>query len=255
MIITDQFLLIHGLENEKQDLTTPQARETYYYKKLNYLKEHCDKHTLLIIDNFDAEDERTQELLEGPYSVIFTTRISREKDGYQELSIHPMDNPEDLIALFQKFYKRPLQSGDDMILLQIFDKIARHTYGIELLARQMQASRMSPASMLDFFNGKETPASRRSHIVMEHILNVMTDLFHLGSLTEEKLSILKNMALLPVEGIETETFFDLTELDDFMLIDELIDSSFIQYNYITDVISLHPLIVNTIQKNDSDFRL
>lgn len=65
MIITDQFLLIHGLENEKQDLTTPQARETYYYKKLNYLKEHCDKHTLLIIDNFDAEDERTQELLEG----------------------------------------------------------------------------------------------------------------------------------------------------------------------------------------------
>lgn len=52
MIITDQFLLIHGLENEKQDLTTPQARETYYYKKLNYLKEHCDKHTLLIIDNF-----------------------------------------------------------------------------------------------------------------------------------------------------------------------------------------------------------
>ena len=74
MIITDKFLLIHGLENEKQDLTTPQARETYYYKKLNYLKEHCDKHTLLIIDNFDAEDERTQELLEGPYSVIFTTR-------------------------------------------------------------------------------------------------------------------------------------------------------------------------------------
>ena len=114
---------------------------------------------------------------------------------------------------------------------------------------------MSPASMLDFFNGKETPSSRRSHIVMEHILNVTTDLFHLGSLTEEKLSILKNMALLPVEGIETETFFDLTELDDFMLIDELIDSSFIQYNYITDVISLHPLIVNTIQKNDSDFRL
>jgi hypothetical protein len=45
----------------------------------------------------------------------------------------------------------------------------------------------------------------------------------LGSLTEEKLSILKNMALLPVEGIETETFFDLTELDDFMLIDELIE--------------------------------
>ena len=123
MIITDQFLLIHGLENEKQDLTTPQARETYYYKKLNYLKEHCDKHTLLIIDNFDAEDERTQELLEGPYSVIFTTRISREKDGYQELSIHPMDNPEDLIALFQKFYKRPLQSGDDMILLQILIRL------------------------------------------------------------------------------------------------------------------------------------
>ena len=38
MIITDQFLLIHGLENEKQDLTTPQVRETYYYKKAELFK-------------------------------------------------------------------------------------------------------------------------------------------------------------------------------------------------------------------------
>ena len=33
MLISDQFLLIRGLESEKQDLTTPQAREAYYEKK------------------------------------------------------------------------------------------------------------------------------------------------------------------------------------------------------------------------------
>ena len=54
--------------------------------------------------------------------------------------------------------------------------------------------------------------------------------WQLSGLTPEKVSILKNMVLLPVEGVETELFFDLTELEDFMLLDELIDSSFIQYN-------------------------
>lgn len=60
---------------------------------------------------------------------------------------------------------------------------------------------------------------------------------------------MKNMALLPVEGVETELFFDLTDLEDFMLLDQLIDSSFIQYNCISDTISLHPLMVDTWCKN------
>ena len=61
-------------------------------------------------------------------------------------------------------------------------------------------------------------------------MEVMQQIFDLSDLTPEKVSILKNMVLLPVEGVETELFFDLTELGDFMLLDELIDSSFIQYN-------------------------
>lgn len=62
---------------------------------------------------------------------------------------------------------------------------------------------------------------------MDHVMEVMQQIFDLSGLTPEKVSILKNMVLLPVEGVETELFFDLTELEDFMLLDELIDSSFI----------------------------
>lgn len=85
MLISDQFLHIRGLESEKQDLTTPQARESFYNKKLNYLKEHCNRDTLLVVDNLDTQDSRLPQLLEGRYSMIITSRISREKDGYQEL--------------------------------------------------------------------------------------------------------------------------------------------------------------------------
>ena len=246
MVISDQFLSIRGLENENQDLTTPQAREAYYFKKLNYLKDNCGGETLLIVDNFDAEDDRLTEFLEGKYAVILSSRISREKDGYQELSVRPISRPEDQMALFRKFYKRPLRGGEEELIFRLFEKIGFHTYGIELLAKQMQAARTSPANMLDYFEGKSAPAEKRSRLVMDHIMEVMTQIFRLSNLTDEKLAILKNMALLPVEGIDTELFFDLTELEDFMLIDELIDSSFIQFNYITDAISLHPLIANTI---------
>lgn len=253
MIVTDQFLLIHGLENDRQDLTTPQAREAYYYKKLNYLKDHCDQNTLLIFDNFDAEDGRLTELLEGRYSVILSSRISREKDGYQEMSIHPLDDPQEQLALFCRFYKRPLDDSGKAAVFRLLEKIGSHTYGIELLAKQMQASRMSPEGMLDYFSGKSASSERRSRLVVDHIMEVMTQIFRLSALSDEKVSILKNMALLPVEGVETELFFDLTELEDFMLIDELIDSSYIQYNYISDVISLHPLIASTISRAYPNF--
>ena len=253
MLISDQFLLIHGLENEKQDLTTPQAREAYYHKKLNYLKDHCDRSTLLIVDNFDSEDDRLTELLEGRYSMIFSSRLSREKDGYQELRIHPLDSREDQMALFRKFYKRPLSTEDEEALFRILERIHFHTYGMELLAKQMQASRTSPTQMQYYFEGKRTPSEKRTKLVVDHVMDVMAPIFRLSNLSEEKLSILKTMTLLPIEGIETELFFDLTELDDFMLLDELIDSSFIQYNYISDVISLHPLIANTIARTYPDF--
>ena len=246
MLITDQFLLIHGLENEKQNLTTPQAREAYYEKKLNYLKEHCGRDTLLVVDNLDAQDSRLPQLLEGRYSMILTSRISREKEGYQELAIHSLDRWEDQLALFKKFYKRPLGPEEEPALMEVFRRMGFHTYGIQLLARQMQASRLSPSAMLDYLHGSAGTVQRRPQMVMEHVLEVMGQIFDLSRLPPEKISILKNMALLPVEGVETELFFELTGLEDYMLLDELIDGSFIQYNCISDMISLHPLLVDTI---------
>lgn len=246
MMISDQFLRIRGLESEKQDLTTPQAREAYYEKKLNYLKEHCGRETLLVVDNLDIQDPRLIQLLEGRYSMIITSRISREKDGYQELAVRPLDSWEDQLALFQKFYKRPVGAQEEQALAEVFQRIGYHTYGIQLLARQMQASHLAPAAILDYLRGTGGTVQRRSQMVIHHVMEVMQQIFDLSGLSPEKLSILKNMALLPVEGVETELFFELTELEDFIMLDELIDSSFIQYDAVSDVICLHPLMADTI---------
>lgn len=253
MLISDQFLCIRGMESENQDLTTISNREAYYYKKLNYLKDHCGPDTLLIIDNFDSEDARLTEWMEGNYTMLFSSRLSWENYGYQELTVHPFDQPEDQINLFRRFYKRPINEDDEKILYQIFEKMGFHTYGIELLAKQMQASHVSPEHMLSYFSGKATVSAKRTKLVMEHVMETMSQIFRISNLSPEKLSILENMTLLPIEGIETELFFELTELEDFMLIDELINSSFIQYNYITDVISLHPLIAGTVTRTNPGF--
>ncbi len=253
MVISDQFLRIRGLESERQDLTTPQAREAYYEKKLDYLKEHCGRDTLLVVDNLDTQDCQLLRLLEGRYSMIITSRVSREKDGYQELAVRPLDRWEDQLALFRKFYKRPMGSQEEPALAEIFQRIGYHTYGIQLLAKQMQASHLSPAAMLDYLRGAGGTVQRRSQMVMDHVMEVMQQIFDLSGLTPEKIAILKDMALLPVEGVETELFLDLTELEDFILLDQLIDSSFIQYNSITDAISLHPLMADTIVRKNPGF--
>ena len=123
-----------------------------------------------------------------------------------------------------------------MILLQIFDKIARHTYGIELLPDKCKPPECPLPVCWTFSMEKNSCLQTFSH--SNGTYPEYNDRFvPPGQPYRRETLHLENMALLPVEGIETETFFDLTELDDFMLIDELIDSSFIQYNYITDVIS------------------
>ena len=137
--------------------------------------------------------------------------------------------------------------------MEVFRRIGFHTYGIQLLAKQMQASHLPPSAMLDYLCGAAGTAQRRTQMVMDHVMEVMQQIFDLSGLTPEKVSILKNMVLLPVEGVETELFFDLTELGDFMLLDELIDSSFIQYNSVSDVISLHPLMADTIVRKNPGF--
>lgn len=201
---------------------------------------------MLVVDNLDMQDPRLSQLLEGRYSMIITSRISREKEGYQELAVQPLNRWEDQLALFKKFYKRPLPPQEEPALREVFQRIGFHTYGIQLLAKQMQASHLSPTAMLDYLRGAAGAAQRRSQLVMAHVLEVMGQIFDLSHLSPQEVSILKNMALLPVEGVETELFFDLTGLEDFMLLDQLIDSSFIQYNCISDTISLHPLMVDTM---------
>lgn len=207
-----------------------------------------------MVDNLDMQDPRLSQLLEGRYSMIITSRISREKEGYQELAVQPLNRWEDQLALFKKFYKKaPAAAGGTGAEGGVSAAIGFHTYGIQLLAKQMQASHLSPTAMLDYLRGAAGAAQRRSQLVMAHVLEVMGQIFDLSHLSPQEVSILKNMALLPVEGVETELFFDLTGLEDFMLLDQLIDSSFIQYNCISDTISLHPLMVDTMVQNTPGF--
>ena len=151
MLISDQFLLIRGLESEKQDLTTPQAREAYYEKKLNYLKEHCNSDTLLVVDNLALDEIKTKSIqafldaVSAGKTIFITPEV-----GYQELAVQPLNRWEDQLALFKKFYKRPLPPQEEPALREVFQRIGFHTYGIQLLAKQMQASHLSPTAMLDY---------------------------------------------------------------------------------------------------------
>ena len=71
-------------------------------------------------------------------------------------------------------------------------------------------------------------------------------LFNLYSLSEQERYILRNLALVPLTGLDTVVFAELCELEDYYDIDELIRRSWIRHDVSRDTICLHPLIRDVV---------
>jgi len=225
--------------------------EEYCARKLRKLRELCDERTLFIVDNLDREDDPDlNKLLDLGCKLLITTRMDFSDYGYgTQLYLEAMRNWDSILALFHKYYTKPLTTEENACVEQIIDLVAGHTMTVELLAKQMMAGRVTPEKMLAKLqdggiaeSGKEKVRSGKDGALSAQstYAHIQT-LFDLSELDDDEKYILSNLSLIPYTGIADNLFLDWCELCDYTIINYLIGIGLI-LKPTADTISLHPII-------------
>lgn len=212
----------------------------YFRRKLGILKRVADRNVLIVVDNFDvAEDPDLEEFCAGTYGVLFTTRTHGLSGRLPELEIEAMTAEEDMWALFRAEYRRAIR--DEAGVRMLLERLNGHPLTIRLAASALQSNRrLTPEMLLEIFDGSGNKSAA------EAVYGRLRRVFSLAALTEEDLHLLKNLALMPLRGVEVESFYDWCGLDDFDVIDELIRKSWVIHNPATDEVHLHPLLADLL---------
>lgn len=221
-------------------------------RKLQKIRELTDINTLIVIDNFDtSEDLLLDELLHGPYRIIFTTRVNYEYLGISVMQLHAL-RYEHQIALFKKNYKRPVSEMQMNCLDEILHLVDGHTLTIELIARLMAAKRMKFETMLEELS--KVGISSMDNGVVHHKTKTKTTayshikaLFDLDALSEEEQSVMQNLSVFPLAGVSFERFMEWCCYESGEVINDLIDRNWIKYDIEHDIISLHPVVADIVR--------
>lgn len=235
---------IENLEQEQEE-----AAAEFFKRKLQIFRTLTNEHTLLIVDNFDVDDDPNfAQFIEGTHKIIFTTRNTHP--GYPCVPVKAISDMDALFRIFELNYGMPVEEDELPYLEQLFESIEYHTYTIELIAKQMEASFLTAREMLEFLKtGRtseltETVAGRREQrTAFEHICSV----FSMSNLSPEEQQILRELSLMGMRGVPANRFREWAKLDSFNLINRLIKQSWVRREA-GQRLSLHPLINEVVRE-------
>ena len=245
-IASDSAVHIKGLS--RSDFPNDDTR-AYMERKLSVLKEMTDRRILIVMDNFDVEsDPDLEKFCAGKYSVIFTTRNHHVANNVRNLEILPMTDEKDLMDLFRISYPRQLDETGEKYVMKIIHLLDGHTLCVRLVSRIMAESRISPARMYEMMTEGLAQMENANAKAAGKIKEELHRFFRLSSFTSEESYIMKNLSLIANSGIPVEMFYELCQMQDFEIIDGLINKSWIIHDVAHDKVHLHPLIGELMQE-------
>lgn len=249
MIIGDD-IVVENLKRNTAYGQDAESNEAFFKRKLQVIKDLANKRTLLIVDNFDVKhDDQLENLVSGPYHILFTTRYTHKE--YPSLQVGPIQDFNTLRMLFKKHY------GDDFSAkeMEIVDEIIRlvncHTITIELIAKQMEASFLSPDEMRKLLKASGTNSGLEEEVEREgkekSAFDFIKDLFHLSSLSEDEQHIMGNMCMVPYSGIHVRRLKNYLELKNLNVINQLVSKSWLMLDKDTNFVKIHPIISDVVR--------
>ncbi len=242
-----------SLEPEMRRFTmsdgTAEPDNEFFIRKLDKIRKITDGRALIVIDNFDVDDDESlKDFIEGNYHLIITTRCDYSR-FYPTVKIDSINSMDSLIDIFMQNYGGYDVEEDDPKLAELIELVNRHTYTIELLAQHMENSGQTPAEMIDALKRegisslkeKVRSSDMQKNTAYENLLKM----FRLFTLKDEEKNILMYLSFMPIDGINVRYFRDWAQLDSCKIIKELENKSWIIKN--TEGIALHPVIRDVIR--------
>ncbi len=188
--------------------------EYRFHKYYNFLKSLRDD-TLIIIDNFDTTIENEplfDDFLNNEYKVIFTTRSNFEE--YEYLQFDVIKDDEKILNIINYFYS--VNTENRSILLSIIETVNRHTLSVEIAARLLKSSNITPSELLSKLikNNIKLDSEEKIQIKKDNktskktYYNHLHTLFRLLDLTAKQKYIMMNFCFVSINGIEKALFSD-----------------------------------------------
>jgi len=238
-LIDNNAVAVEGLAQKKDE-----DEAAFFTKKLEILRNIGTLRTLFILDNFDVEDDPDlAAFLSGNYRVILTTRNAHP--GSCTIRVDAMRDTNVLMDIFLRNYGMDVDESEKPALEDIFRMVDCHTYTIELIAKQMEASFLSAGEMRDLLtkgrmadNLSETVAGRRDrNTAFGHICSV----FNTSGLDEDEKWIMRCLSLTGVGGIKAPLLRTWAGLKNFEAVNRLVRKSWVRKDP-GQYLSLHPMV-------------
>lgn len=250
-LITSDDIQVENLRRGPASGENAESPEAFFMRKLNVIRSLSSSRTLLIIDNFDVEDDPLlEELVKGPYHLLITTR--NEHLDYPYYPINKIQDFEKVRKIFTTAFGRPIVAKDQPIVTEILELVDCHTITVELIGKQMRASMVPPAKMLDMLKKTGTNTSLKESITGKSTqkltsFDYIKELFKISSLSEEEQQIMKYMCLVPYTGVDIYLFKEWANLDTIDDINSLLGKSWLMLNEETYFLMMHPIICDVVK--------
>ena len=201
----------------------------------------------MIFDNFNTiptNDALLSDILNYSCRVLFTTR-SRFND-YETYTIKELSDDE-LLGLMGNLFSGA--NKYQTILREIIQTVYGHTFAVELAARLLEVGLLKPKKLLKKLKKEKASMDSSDRISAKKdgkskkatYYNHIHTLFSLYKLSKPETDIMRNLALAPRNGISSNIFALLLNLNNLNFINDLIERGFVQPLSRRKIV-LHPMI-------------
>ena len=221
--------------------------ESERFRRHNRFLRSLKDDSLMIFDNFNTiptNDALLSDILNYSCRVLFTTRS--RFDDYETYTIKELSDDE-LLGLMGNLFSGA--NKYQTILREIIQTVYGHTFAVELAARLLEVGLLKPKKLLKKLKKEKASMDSADKISAKKdgksqkatYYNHIHTLFSLYKLSKPETDIMRNLALAPRNGISSNIFALLLNLNNLNFINDLIERGFVQPLSRRKIV-LHPMI-------------
>lgn len=250
-----------GLKKYMEQITIHNSDAKDHEKTLQAMLQKSK--VLLIVDNFDVDDdEHLMDLLSLNADILFTTRNDHSdlvSDSIRILNLDALPMGQ-LLVLFQRELGRPMSLEDLQAARKIIESVDNWTMIVPIIAKQIVSSGKTVSEYAEMMENdgfrslnEDTEEIRiRYHgkLYRKTPMEILRYVFDVGALDKKELEALCNTSVLRYhKALTKERYRYYTGAKNLNALNRIISAGWIKYDGTTEIISLHPMVVELIESD------
>lgn len=234
--------------------------QDYVARKLTALRSCLTERDLLILDNFDEEDELLEQILALPCPVVITSRLDYRDWNYPQMEVGRLGDMEEVMELFRAYNPISYEEEEMEAVREMVRRMDCHTMLTELLAKHLRVSGLSPVTVQERMEGKlgvgglggEAVRHRKGGKSLQaSVQSHLRFLFDTSSLGQKEICILENLSLFAGVRIDQTMFLDWCGDSSAETVERLILRGWVE-EWEGKKISLHQIVLDLIYGESLD---